>query len=264
MSPRRVLRRGTTLIEVLVAIALLLIIFLFITSDLIQSSQAENVSATRTESMNAANYLLGIMRTDNGFWGNGAVLDDWATGPGGSDPCGNPFPPYTDNINAPTWHPAPACTPSGSNPGLFPDMVGDQSFQYMWNAQDQPGSNGVAQLTVWVQVEEGGRTNVYELNSSRGNISAQPTNTPIKPPTPTPPATPTPSSGSPTPKQTTPPPTSTPKATPTPQPTGTGHGPPTSPPTTPPPTPPPTSTPKPTPTPTPKPTPTPQPSGTFE
>ena len=250
MSPRRVFRRGTTLIEVLVAIALLLIIFLFITSDLIQSSQAENMSATRTESMDAANYLLGVMRTDSNFWGSGTSVNDWATGPGGSDPCGNGWPPYTDDINSPTWHPAPACTPSGSNPGIFPDMVGTQTFQYMWNAQNQGGSTGVAQLTVWVQVEEGGRLNVYELNSSRGDITPQASNKPVIPPTQTPqptkPPTPTPTPGS-----TTPPPTSTPKPTPS----AKGSGPPT---------PPPTPTPTPPPTKPPTPTPTPQPSGTFE
>lgn len=250
MSPRRVLRRGTTLIEVLVAIALLLIIFLFITSDLIQAGQAENQSATRTESVDAANYLMGVIRTDPQFWG-GPSGDDWANPNLGNDPCGNAYPPYTDNINAPTWHPAPACTPSSaSSPGIFPDMVGSkQTFQYMWNVQQQAGDPNAAQLTVWVQVNEGGRTNVYELNSTRGNIFAQPSPQGVLP-TPTPKAKPTSSPG-------TPPPTTTPKPgspTPNPTPTVKASGPPTS---TPKPTPTPTTTPKP-------PTPTPQPSGTFE
>lgn len=251
MSRRNFSRRGTTLVEVLVAVALLTIIFLFITSDLLQASQAENVSATRTESMDAANYLLGVMRTDGAFWGSGGNPSDWATGPGGKDPCGNAFPAYTDDITSPTWHPAPACTPNGSNPGIFPDLVGTPVFQYMWNAQNQAGNAGIAQLTVWVQVQEGGRLNVYELQSTRGDITSQPTNTPIIPPTPTPKVTTAPPSKPPTTPPTTPPPT--PKPSPTP--TGKGTGTPT-----PTPTPPPTHTPTPPPTPTP----TPQPSGTFE
>ncbi len=249
MSRRNFSRRGTTLVEVLVAVALLTIIFLFITSDLLQASQAENVSATRTESMDAANYLLGVMRTDQNFW-SGAGGNDWAAPGLGNDPCGNAFPPYTDKITAPTWHPAPACTPNGSNPGIFPDMVGQQTFQYMWNAQNQGGSPTTAQLTVWVQVEEGGRVNVYELNSTKGNIHVQPTNTPVLP-TPTPKVTTPPPTHTPTP----PPPSHTP--TPPPTPTPSGHGSPTPPPTH-------TPTPPPTHTPTPPPTPTPQPSGTFE
>ncbi len=226
-SPKQ--NRGTTLLEILVAVALLLIIFLFVTADLIQSSQAENVSATRSETMNAANYLLGVMRDDSTFW-----KPDWDIGPNADDPCGNAYPPYTDTILAPTWHPAPACTPNGSNLGLFPDLVGTPVFQYMWNAQEQGGDPALAQLTVWVQVQEGGRTDIYEVDSTRTNIHAQASNSPVLPtPTPTPKVTKTPCSGvcvSPTP-------------TPTPSPKASA---------------------KPTPTPTPTPKPSPTPSGTFE
>jgi prepilin-type N-terminal cleavage/methylation domain-containing protein len=249
--------RGTTLIEILVAVALLLIIFLFVTGDLLQSSQAENVSATRSESMEAANFLLGVMRSDGNFW-SGAGGNDWANPNLGTDPCGNAYPPYTDNITSPTWHPAPACTPGPGSQGLFPDLVGTPVFQYMWNAQQQGQDPDLAQLTVWVQVQEGGRLNVYELDSTRSDILTVATNQPVTPtkapptPTPTPSPTPTPT---PTPKNTTPPPTATPNPTPTPVPTATSA---------PTPTPKPTPTPPPTPTPTPKPTPTPVPSGIFE
>jgi type II secretory pathway pseudopilin PulG len=257
--------RGTTLVEILVAVALLLIVFLFVTGDLIQSSQAENVSATRSESMDAANFLLGVMRSDPNFWST-----DWNIGPAGQDPCGNNYPPYTDDITSPNWHPAPACTPAPGIQGAFPDMVGTPVFQYMWNAQEQGADPYLAQLTVWVQVQEGGRVNVYELNSTRSNILTEVANSPVlptkQPPTPTPTPSPT-VAPSPTPKTTTPPPTATPKPTstpvptPTPVPTATAKPPPTPVPT---PTPQPTPTPPPTPTPTPKPTPTPVPSGIFE
>jgi hypothetical protein len=220
--------------EVYVAIALLLLIFLSISGDLIQSSWAENVSATRSESMDAANFLLDVMRSDPNFW-NGPGGNDWAIGPGGNDPCGvNTYPPYTDDINAPTWHPAPACTPSGSNPGVFPDLVGAPVFQYMWDAQEQQGDPDLAQLTVWVQVQEGNRLNVYELNSTRTNVKAVATNAGVLP---------------------TPPPAS---MTPTPTPSSSsGSHPPT-------PTPKPTASSTPKPSPSPKPSPIPTPSGIFE
>ncbi|MGI8738045.1 MAG: hypothetical protein DLM53_09915 [Candidatus Eremiobacter antarcticus] len=217
-------RRGTTLIEILIAVTLLLMIFLFLTGDLIQSSQAENVAATRTESISAANYLLGVMRQDPIFW------SDWNTGPGTTDPCGNPWPPYTDSITAQGgWHQAPACLPNGVNAGAFPDLIGVSAFQFKWKAQQQgsPPDPRVAELTTWVLVNEGGRQDIYELHSTRGNISTPASPAGILPPTPTPPpcTQPCPSTspsppGSPTPRPS-PSPTGTKKPKPSPKPSGT-------------------------------------------
>lgn len=227
--PARSKLRGNTLLEIMVAVGLLLLIFLFLTGDLIQSSQAENVVANHTSTVTASNYFLGVMRDDPNFW-----APDWAIGNGLTDPCGKPWPPYTDSIVSGPWHPAPACTPGGGNPGAFPDMIGVNTFQFKWNAQTQGGDPRTAELTTWVMVAEGGRTDVYELHSTKGNL-------------PTPP----PASG--------PFPTATPVPTPTPCMTNC---------VTPTPTPSRSATPKPSPSPTkkpsPTPTPSPSPSGTFE
>ena len=53
--------RGTTLVEVLVAVFLMTLIFIFITAELIQSSQAENLASNHSETIAAANYLLGVI-----------------------------------------------------------------------------------------------------------------------------------------------------------------------------------------------------------
>jgi type II secretory pathway pseudopilin PulG len=218
--------RGTTLIEILVAVTLLLMIFLFLTGDLMQSSQAENVAATRTESISASNYLLAVMRQDTNFW------SDWNTGPAGLDPCGNLWPPYTDSITTQGgWHNAPACLPNGSNAGAFPDLIGVTAFQFKWNAKNQgsPPDPRVAELTTWVLVNQGGRQNIYELHGTRGNIAAPASPAGILPPT----ATPT-SCQQPCPSMSpSPPPSPTPRPSPSPRGSGT-------------------------------PKPTPKPSGTFE
>jgi type II secretory pathway pseudopilin PulG len=209
------------LLEILVAVALLVIIFLFVTLDLIQSSQAENESATRTETMNAANYLLSVMRGDPNFWFE-RTGSAWTGIPGGQDPCGNPYPPYDDTILAPTWHQAPACA------ALFPDLAGVPSFQYMWNAQQRPGNTSIADLTVWVQIDEGGRYNIYEVHSTRSNITppsappgslSPPPSPPTNPPSVCPPPCTSPKPPSPTPRATgtsRPPPSPTPKPSPIP------------------------------------------------
>ena len=216
--------RGTTMLEILVATLLLVLIFLFLTGDLIQSSHAENVSATRSETMNAANYMLGVMRDDSQFWAT-----DWTLGPENGtlkDPCGNPWPPYTDTMTTLTWHPAPACTPNGTNPGVFPDLVGVPSFQFMWNAQQQGADPDTATLTVWVQIKENG-DNIYELTSTKTHLvtpipgqGSQPTLTPTPTPSISPCSTncksPTPT---PTPKSS---PTARPSPTPTPSPSPKG------------------------------------------
>lgn len=216
------LSRGTTLIEVMVAVGLLLVIFVFLTGSLIQSSQGENAAANQTSSVEAANYLLGVMRDDPNFW-----TPDWASGNGNSDPCGNPWPPYTDSIGAGPWHPAPACLAGMGKAGAFPDMIGT-TFEFKWNAQNQ--GPRTAELTTWVKVVENGRSNIFELHSTRGDL---PTPPPASGPFPT--ATPTPCSS----PCITPTPTPTPSLTPTPKPSPTVK-------------------------PSPTPTPSPQPSGTFE
>ncbi len=166
MTPRSRARgkRGTTLVEVLIAMALMLLIFLFLTADLIQSSQAENVASNQSSSTAVANYLINLMKADGNFWNEA----NWTVAPqpdgNAKDPCGNAWPSYSDNILAPTWHPGCA--------SLFPELAGTGvNYNFMWNAVNQSGDPDAATLTVWVMTDEGGRNNVYELKTTRMNAA---------------------------------------------------------------------------------------------
>lgn len=212
-------KRGTTLVEVLIAMALMLLVFLFLTADLIQSSQAENLASNHTGTIAAADYLLAVVKNDSFFWKPG----HWAAGPG-SDPCKTAWAGYTDDITKPTWHPMCGL--------IFPEATaGSAHFNYMWNAQLQAGDPNVAQVTMWVETDEGGRQDIFALRTSKTQNAPQAANSPVVPTNP-PPTSPPP---------TTPPPSGTPKPTPSPKPS-----------------------PSPTPTPSKTPTPSPSPSGVFE
>ncbi len=228
-------KRGSTLAEILVALGIMTFIFVFITSDLIQSSGAENFASDHTQSIIAANYLLGVVKGDGEFWN-----PDWASGPQTlgvltQDPCGVDYPAYTDSISAPTWHPLCTSTfPELQGPGVHP--------QFMWNVQYQNGDQNIAQITVWVMTDEGNRADIYEIHATRMNTAPAPTWPGKLPPTPPP------AGGSSSPCMTncntggkTPPPTVTPKPKPSP-----------------------TAKPSPTPTPSPSPKPSPKPTGIFE
>ena len=220
ISPKSKARiRGTTLVEILIAVALMLLIFLFLTADLIQSSQAQNLASNHTQTIRVANALLGVMKGDQDFWKS----PDWSQGPQGgaeTDPCLNAYPPYTDTMSvpSPSWHPVCAAA--------FTELAGaGVQAQYLWNAQVQAGDANVAQLTIWVMTNENGRNDVYELHETRANTAPAPVwsavlppASPTAPPTSPVPTTPPPS-GTPTPK---PSPTATPSKTPKPSPTPTG------------------------------------------
>ena len=209
--------RGMTMIEVLVAIVLLVLVFIFVAENMIASSWAESKSAQRSQDISAANYFMAVMEGDSNLW-SGAYPDI------PKDVCNNPMTPVNDlgPKGGGTWHTAPACN-------LEPPEA--QAVQYQW-FETQPNLNS-AQLTVWVQSNENGRIDTYEL---RGFTHQTPTQVTLATPPPSPTPTPTP-----TPK---PSPTATPSPTPTPSPTVK-------------PSPTPTPTPKPSPTATPSPTPTP-------
>src|SRR5579872_5865355 len=135
-------KRGTTLVEVLIAVALMTLIFLFLTFDLLRSTQAGSLASNHTQTMTAANYLYSIVKGDPNFW-----TPDWGAGPG-QDPCKNSFAPYTDSILTPTWH--PLCT------ATFPELAGSGVHAaYMWNAQLTADPN-VATVTIWVETDEQG------------------------------------------------------------------------------------------------------------
>jgi prepilin-type N-terminal cleavage/methylation domain-containing protein len=230
--------RGMTLLEVLVAMVLLVLVFIFVAENMIASSWAGNKSAQRSQDISAANYFMALMSGDSNLWGVGGYPDTPV------DVCGHPLTPVNDAgpKSGGIWHTAPTCN-------LAPPEV--QNVQYQWK-ESVPVFNS-ADITIWVRSTVDGKTDTYEL---RGFTHQTPTQLTLAtpPPSPTPTPTPTPKpSLTPTPK-----PTATPIKTPTPVPTATPVKTPTPKPTaTPSPTAKPTATPKPTPTPVPTATPLP-------
>jgi len=192
---RRSKRRAQTLVEVIVAIALLSVIVVMITADLTNITKADS-AADRTIEISSANFLLGVMKADPGFWnggpGNGV---DWNIGP--QDPnCYAILGPYTDTgpspspTSSPNWHPMPspqpACAmpftdqgaPQQGQPGLgqSPAPVGD-TVQYMWNASEHNGDPNAADLTVWIRRDSSAP--VFEYHSIRySSPGVVPTGTP--------------------------------------------------------------------------------------
>ncbi|MBC5806845.1 MAG: hypothetical protein DLM53_09900 [Candidatus Eremiobacter antarcticus] len=219
-------QRGTSLIEVLIATVILTIAFLFVSGDMIASTQAERQATNRGVTISMANYFIDNMRTDSSFWSE-QVGGVWTTAPIGlTDPCGNAFPPYNDSLTTPTWHNVPTCAA-----GPFSNLAKTGKFQYMWRADQQADANA-ADLTVWISAQTGagtGKRQIFAMhqfsrNDPNPNTSGvmppgSPTPTPTPTPTPKPSMPPTPV---PTPKPSgtaTPVPTATPAPTPTPQPT---------------------------------------------
>ncbi|HET9341349.1 MAG TPA: prepilin-type N-terminal cleavage/methylation domain-containing protein [Candidatus Eremiobacteraceae bacterium] len=190
---RRGVGRAQTLVEVIVAIAILSVIVVMITADLTNITKADS-AADRSIEISSANFLLGVMKADPGFWKgpNGGV--DWDTGP--DDSCYVALGPYTDSgpSPAPSWHsippPQPGCSfpysdvgaPQQGEPnqGASPAPVGDE-VQYMWNASEHNGDPNAADLTVWVRRDTG--SPIYEYHAIR--YTSPPAGTPSGP-TPTP------------------------------------------------------------------------------
>lgn len=171
-------RRAQTLIEVLVAIALLAVIVVMITGDLTNITKTDS-AADRSIEISSASFLLGVMKSDENFWtGSASGGVDWNTGP--SDTCYSDLGPYTDPgpSPSPNWHtmptPQPNCAPAFQDqgapqqgepdPGSSAAPVGDV-VQYMWNAQFHNGDTNAADLTVWVRRDPGAP--VYEYHAIR-------------------------------------------------------------------------------------------------
>jgi Tfp pilus assembly protein PilV len=226
--PKR--QRGGSLIEVLVATVVLTIAFLFVSGDMIASTQAEKQAANRGIQISMGNYFVDYMRQDSNFWSASEQTGGVWSGSPGTDPCGTALPAYGDTITSPTWHPVPTCIT-----GPFANVASHGTYEFMWNATERADTNA-ADLTVWIQAQtaSGNGSEIFELHQLNRNdptLNMAGVTPPPVSPTPTP--TPTPSH------------TATPSPTPTPSHTATA---------TPSPTPTPTKTPTPSPTPIPSPT----------
>lgn len=193
-------RRGQTLLEVVIAIGVLTIIFLFIAESLVASSRTLNLSTANTTQIAAANYYLGLMKSDSGFW-----LDQqtgFSTG-GAVDLCGNQLTPYDDVYPSPPaspdWHPAPACS---ADPVQQTDPNHSISrVDYLWSASPNPNNGYAEDLTLWLRTHDSTGDHVYETHSIRyeNPMAASPavpspphTQPPGSPPVPTPTPLPTP------------------------------------------------------------------------
>ena len=64
----RRLRRGFSVIEALLASAVLLLLFLAWSSGMVIATQGENKAATHTQAISVANQILEWVRRDPGFW----------------------------------------------------------------------------------------------------------------------------------------------------------------------------------------------------
>ena len=170
-------RRALTVLEVVIAMAMLTLAVVLFGSAMIATTRAEAKAGEHTEAIMIGNYLTEYARRDPHFWDYNPIqpIDEWS-GPGCSypancwaamdptnvDPNGNVLPPYADSLAlAPgpgTWH-------AGFNP---PTSAGAQlpPYHYIWRADpiDQAkfgGNRGVAVVTIELYVDQDGPQDVY-------------------------------------------------------------------------------------------------------
>lgn len=189
-------RRAQTLVEVIFAIAILSVVVVMITGDLTNITKTDS-AADRSIEISASNFLIGVMKSDTGFWtGSPSGGVDWNIGPAGS--CYSQLGAYTDQgPGQSTWRDMP--TPSSNCdfpygdqgapqqgqpiPGQSPAPVGD-TVQYMWNAQEHNGDPNSADITVWVRRDPGAPVFEYHAIRYTSPAAEEPTGpTPSPPPT---------------------------------------------------------------------------------
>ena len=190
-------QRGSTLFEVMVAIALLTLVFLLVSQDMIATVNAQGQAGTNSVAVSQANYLLSVVQADSGgnFWSSGPPWSGYSP----TASCG-----AMPQMNGSYVKPPP--NGPDTNPWqALPTNCGNNNLEFMWAATQSPTDTNAANIQIWVKTANG----VYE---STGMAARQPPGlnygtAPTKSPTPKPSPTPTPS---PTPK---------PSPTPTPSPT---------------------------------------------
>ena len=178
-------KRGSTLVEVLLAAALLVFVFLTWAAGAIIATQAANTAAEHTQAISIANALLENVRRDPLFWdeygpnGCNAGSNCWNVTP--AQPCGLGVPPGPgQNVNAykdsydtskskdqQAWEPGYAC---GDLSYLQNYKGTGQDFQwkFMWRADVKDYSAGSnfpydATITIWIYTNVDGRSSVYKV-----------------------------------------------------------------------------------------------------
>jgi hypothetical protein len=213
----------------MVATVVLTLAFLFVSGDMIASTQAEKTASNRGIAISMSDYYMNIMRNDPCFWTTTGACAEftgsaWTSNTLGNDPCAHPYTAYSDDIASPSWHAAATCVG-----GPFANLSSHGTYQYMWQAKQQSADPNAADITVWIAsntLDNLGQQEVFETHQLQRNDPTPNTagQTP-PPPSPSPSVlhtTPPPVSPTPTPSPTVKPsPTPTPSKTPTPPPTPT-------------------------------------------
>jgi prepilin-type N-terminal cleavage/methylation domain-containing protein len=179
MTTKRCLKqRAFSLIEALMAVAILAIAFLFAVSGMIVATQAQNKAANHVRVIQAGNYLLEQMRRDSFFWSTAPQNPaEWRgttcttvspacwTGMSSSnvDDCNAVYPSYDDtyNTNYASWH--TACIN-----GVTQNTANPVTIKFLWRADPHGAWSGspdvnMADLTIWVYANEDGRQEYYKV-----------------------------------------------------------------------------------------------------
>lgn len=169
--------RALTVLEVVVAMAILTVAVVLFGSAMVSATDAEAKAGEHTQAIMIGNYLMEFARRDPHFWDYNPLLatHEWSgpacsypancwsvMDPSNVDPNGNVLPPYADSLAlAPgpgTWH-------AGFNP---PTSAGVQlpNFHYIWRADpiDQAtfsGTRAVATVTIELYLDQEGPQDVY-------------------------------------------------------------------------------------------------------
>ena len=140
-------QRGTTLLEVLVAVTLLTLVFLLVSQDMIATSVAQSDAASSTVAVGEGNYLLSQMQNDSNFWSEVNPAPSSTPGMGQND-CGTPVPAYSDTYTKP----APGATDGNAwhTPGVEIQCHGStNSLPYLWAATVRNNDTHAADISVW-------------------------------------------------------------------------------------------------------------------
>ena len=164
--------RGLTILEVVIAMAILTIAILLFGSGMIAATRAEAKAAEHTQAVMIGNYLIEQVRRDPNFWDATATGDYDPLCPGKNcwphmspnnlDSAGNVLPPYDDSLATPpsnsAWHAGfiPITTPNLTLP----------SYHYLWRADPIDSTKfsankGVAAITIELYVDQQGTQDVY-------------------------------------------------------------------------------------------------------
>lgn len=162
-------RRGSMLLETMVAIVVLTIGFLAWSGSMMGATQGQYHAQKHTESIEVANYLLEEIRRDPQLWSteflwtsnqctqNGSFTNCWgaSSNPAETDACNNAWPAYADlgPSNGGTWH-AGCQNLTLETGGTIPEP-----YNFQWRADIHgKGITGVeddssADLTVWIETQ---------------------------------------------------------------------------------------------------------------